>query len=538
MMMHPMQPEAQSTTDTSGNTATADVALIGLGVMGRNLALNLADHGYKVAGLDRSPDAVKNLIDEDRQESLDGQGGRIIGCDSARALLGALKTPRVVIVLVPAGEPVDAVCRDLIDAGCEADDIVVDCGNSRWTDTIRREQEYRGKLTFFGSGVSGGEVGARFGPALMPGGDEHAWARLKPMWEAIAAKVDPETGKPLEDAAPGKPITGGEPCTTYIGADGAGHYVKMVHNGIEYADMQLIAEAYQLLRTEAGLSPGAIGDLFDEWNSGELASYLIEITADILRQADPITGQPIVDVILDRAKMKGTGTWTAINALELGMPTATIAEAVFARGMSALKDERIKAAEILPSPPGTPGSPGSPRQGAGGEGSSSEQNDFIAAVRDALYCSKVCAYAQGFQLMRAAQSEYNWQLNFGEIARIWRGGCIIRAALLRDITDAFTQQPALDNLLVNRKFAAEIGERQTGWRQTVAMAAQHGIPSPAFASALAYYDAYRLASGSANLIQAQRDYFGAHSYQRVDRPEGDAFHLDWTDPARPQIDVT
>ena len=528
-----MQTRTQSTTDTSGDKSTADVGLIGLGVMGRNLALNLADHGYKVAGLDRSADAVKNLIDEDRQESLDGKGGRIVGCDSARALLGALKTPRVVIVLVPAGAPVDAVCRDLIDAGCEADDIVVDCGNSRWTDTIRREEEYRGKLTFFGSGVSGGEVGARFGPALMPGGDERAWARLKPMWEAIAAKVDPKTGKPLEDAAPGKPITGGEPCTTYIGADGAGHYVKMVHNGIEYADMQLIAEAYQLLRTEAGLSPGAIGDLFDEWNNGELASYLIEITADILRQDDPVTGQPIVDVILDRAKMKGTGTWTAINALELGMPTATIAEAVFARGMSALKSERVRAAQLLSGVDDSPSLPG--REQGGGSDSS---DDFITAVRDALYCSKVCAYAQGFQLMRAAQNEYNWQLNFGEIARIWRGGCIIRAALLREITEAFTQQPALDNLLVDSTFAAKIGEHQAGWRQTVAMAAQHGIPSPAFASALAYYDAYRLASGSANLIQAQRDYFGAHSYQRVDRPEGDAFHLDWTDPARPQIDVT
>ncbi|MCH8260971.1 MAG: NADP-dependent phosphogluconate dehydrogenase [Planctomycetes bacterium] len=447
--------------------------------------------------------------------------GGLVGCETLEQFVAAIKPPRVMIVLVKAGPAVDAVCGQLIEAGVQPNDIVVDGGNSLWTDTIRREKEYRGRLTFFGSGVSGGEVGARYGPSLMPGGDERAWERLKPIWESIAAKVDARSGKPQEGVADSN--SGGEPCTAYIGPNGAGHYVKMVHNGIEYADMQLIAEAYHLLRTQSQLAPKQIGDIFTQWNEGELASYLIEITADILRQDDPVTGQPLVDVILDKAGMKGTGTWTAINALELGVPSVSITEAVFARGMSGLKDERVAASKVLAGPTETP----APAEK--GEG-------FEEAVRDALYCSKICAYAQGFQLMAAAQSQYDWKLNFGEIARIWRGGCIIRAAFLQKITDAYERDANLANLLLDSFFRGEIAKRQAAWRRVVSHAALSGIPTPAFSSALAYYDAYRTATLPANLIQAQRDYFGAHTYERVDQPRGKFFHLEWTDPNRPQLE--
>ena len=355
----------------------------------------------------------------------------------------------------------------------------------------------------------------------MPGGDERAWETLKPIWESIAAKVDARSGKPLEGEITSN--SGGDACTAYIGPNGAGHYVNMVHNGIEYADMQLIAEAYHLLRTRSQQTPKQIGEVFAHWNEGELASYLIEITADILRQDDPVTGQPLVDVILDKAGMKGTGTWTAINALELGVPSVSIAEAVFARGMSSLKDERVAASKVLEGPTDQSSLPDI------GEG-------FESAVRDALYCSKICAYAQGFQLMAAAQAEYNWKLNFGEIARIWRGGCIIRAAFLQKITDAYERDANLANLLLDSFFRGEIAKRQAAWRRVVSHAALSGIPTPAFSSALAYYDAYRTATLPANLIQAQRDYFGAHTYERVDQPRGKFFHLEWTDPNRPQLE--
>lgn len=501
-------------------TSTCDVGMIGLAVMGRNLAMNMADHGYTVAVYNRTSQLMHELIDEQRGTVT---GDRLVGCESIGEFIKALKKPRVVVVLVKAGPAVDAVCRSLIDAGLEADDIVVDAGNSLWTDTIERERTYRKNFLFVGSGVSGGELGARFGPSLMPGGDPKSWQRLKPIWQAIAAKVDPKTGKPIEGAEPGKPITKGEPCTTYIGADGAGHYVKMVHNGIEYADMQLIGEAYHLMRSALGLSPSELAEVFSEWNRGDLDSYLIEITADILAQQDPVTGKPLVDVILDRAGQKGTGKWTAVNALDLGIPATAIAEAVFARGISALKDERVAASKVLGGP--------QPQRAEDREG-------FIKAVHDALYCSKLCAYAQGFQLMVEAQRVYNWKLNFGEIARIWRGGCIIRASLLQRITEAYDNDPQLMNLLVDPHFAQQTAERQGNWRSAVAGAIMRGIPTPAFSSALAYYDSLRSEILPANLLQAQRDYFGAHTYERTDQPYGKMFHIDWPHPDRPQLEIT
>lgn len=495
--------------------------MIGLGVMGRNLALNLADHGFRVAGYDRDDEAVHRFAEAERAIRKDSP--RVVGCHDVKSFVKALKSPRVIIVLVPAGRIVDMVCDDLLAAGLHKDDIVVDAGNSLWSDTVEREAKYRGKLMFFGSGVSGGEVGARFGPSLMPGGDREAWKRLEPMWTAIAAKVDAKTGRPLEGARAGKPVTGGEACAAYIGPDGAGHYVKMVHNGIEYADMQLICEAYHVMRAGLGLPPALIGETFEEWNNGELESYLIEITADILHQADPVTDRPIVEMILDKAGQKGTGKWTAVNALDLGIPAATIAEAVFARGMSALKDERIKASESLGGP-----KPSTLRT------SVDDAEAFVNHVRDALYCSKICVYAQGFQLMRAMSTERNWNIDFGTLAKIWRGGCIIRAAFLQPITEAFRRSPALPNLLMDSFFMNAVAEKQKAWRTVIAAAANAGIPTPAFSSALAYYDSYRSAVLPANLLQAQRDYFGAHTYERVDQPRGEMFHLDWPSPERTQ----
>jgi 6-phosphogluconate dehydrogenase len=408
-------------------------------------------------------------------------------------------------------------------------DILVDGGNAQWEDTIRREKALRAKgLRFVGSGVSGGEEGARFGPSLMPGGDPAAWEELKPVWVAIAAKVDPATGKPLTGAAPGKPIIapGAEPCTAYIGTDGAGHYVKMVHNGIEYGDMQMICEAYHLLRDIAGLPPPAMAETFARWNSGDLDSFLIEITADILRQKDPATGQPFVDIVLDAAGQKGTGKWTTTSALDLGVAAATVAEAVFARLMSAAKEERVAASAVLKGP-------AEPLRFEG-----DERDRFTRAVESALYCSKVCSYAQGFQLMAGAARFYNWTLDYGTIARIWRGGCIIRARFLQKITEAYASRPRLANLLLDPFFAGVIERAQAEWRWVVATAARAGVPAPAFSSALAYYDSYRCANLPANLLQAQRDYFGAHTYERVDRPRGEFFHLDWPDPRRPEVKVS
>jgi 6-phosphogluconate dehydrogenase len=398
-------------------------------------------------------------------------------------------------------------------------DIIIDGGNAKWDDTIRREKTLTELgLQFIGSGVSGGEEGARFGPSLMPGGSFEAWKELEPIWTAVAAKVDPETGKPLMGAEPGKPVEGGVSCTTYIGANGAGHYVKMVHNGIEYGDMQMICEAYHILRDLLNLSPVEIGKIFEEWNTGLLDSFLMEITADILQQIDPKTKQALVDSVLDTAGQKGTGKWTSVNALDMGVPAPTIAEAVFARCLSALKEERVHASKIL-SPAST--------------APTIEDKDkpaFIQAVHDALYCSKICSYAQGFQLMREANKEYDWDLNFGAIAEIFRGGCIIRAAFLQKITEAFETNSTLENLLLDDYFKQAIDSAESNWRLVISQSVLTGLPVPTFSSALAYYDSYRSAVLPQNLLQAQRDYFGAHTYERVDAPRGEFFHFDWSSP--------
>ena len=495
--------------------ASADVGLIGLAVMGENLALNIADHGYRIAVYNRTTTVTEKFL----AEHPDTPGG-LVGAAALPDFVAALKKPRKIIVLVKAGPPVDAVVEQLLGAGVEPDDIVVDCGNSQWTDTIRREKQYAAGCRFFGSGVSGGELGARFGPSMMPGGHPDSWQHLRPIWEAVAAKVDPRSGEPLEDYAPGKPVTGGEPCTAYIGPNGAGHYVKMVHNGIEYIDMQLISEAYHLLSTLGGMRPDRLSETFAEWNTGELSSYLIQITADILRQRDPANPRRFfVDAVLDAAGQKGTGKWTSVSALDMGVPANAIAEAVFARCLSALKEERVAAAKVIKGP----------RLAYRGS-----KTKLVESVRRALYCSKICAYAQGFQLMRAAQDEYHWTLDFGTIAAIWRGGCIIRARFLQKITEAYRRDPKLVNLMLDPYFKRALGAGQDAWREVVALAAKHGIPAPAFSSALAYFDGYRSARLPANLLQAQRDYFGAHTYERVDAPRGKFFHVDWPDPKRPQ----
>jgi 6-phosphogluconate dehydrogenase len=497
---------------------SADVGLIGLAVMGQNLALNMADHGLKVAVFNRTTQVMKDFI----AANPDTPGG-LVGCEKLADFSAALKRPRKIIVLVKAGPAVDTIVNQLIEARIEKNDLIVDCGNSQWTDTIRREKEYSDRCRFFGSGVSGGEVGARFGPSLMPGGDANAWKHLEPIWNAIAAKVDEKTGKPIETARPGRPVQGGVPCSTYIGENGAGHYVKMIHNGIEYIDMQLIGEAYFLLRTLLVLPPDELSQIFASWNEGDLDSYLIEITADILKQRDPDHPDAfLVDYVLDTAQQKGTGKWTSINALDMGIPANSIAEAVFARCLSALKDERIAASRHLVGPDYK---------------YTGDRSEFVDAVHDALYCSKICAYAQGFQLMRAAETEYGWKLDLGSIASIWRGGCIIRARFLQKITDAYTRDPKLVNLLLDSYFQEQIHRNQTRWRAVVVLAAKAGIAAPAFMSALAYYDGYRAAQLPANLLQAQRDYFGAHTYQRTDQSRGAIFHLEWSRPDRPQITI-
>ncbi len=497
----------------------ADIGLIGLGTMGRNLVLNMADHGFHVAVYNRTTSVTDEFI-----AANPATPGGLTACRTPGEFVAALRPPRIAVLLVPAGKPVDAITQQLIDAGLARDDLVVDAGNSLWTDTIRREREYADRLRFFGSGVSGGSEGARFGPSLMAGGDAGSWQRLRPIWEAIAAKVDPRTGRPIEGAAPGKPVKGGEPCAAWIGPNGSGHYVKMVHNGIEYADMQLIGEAYWLLRTLLNLEPPEIGDVFAEWNKGVLDSYLVEISADVLRQKDPARrGRYLVDSILDAAGQKGTGKWTSVNALDTGVAAPTIAEAVFARIISALKDERLAAAKLLKGPAPLTRRALGPRE------------KIIEAIRQALYCSKVCAYAQGFQLMREAQKEYGWTLDFATIARIWRGGCIIRARFLQRIAAAYAEKPDLANLLLDRTFRRQMKEAQDAWRRVVSVAALAGVPCPAFMSALAYYDSYRSARLPANLLQAQRDYFGSHTYERIDQPRGAFFHLDWSNPGRPQL---
>ena len=493
----------------------ADVGLIGLAVMGRNLALNIADHQFSIAVYNRTTEVMRQFV-----SSHDQTPGDLIGCETLEDFLHTLDTPRIILLMVQAGPAVDAVVEQLAEAGLQPDDLVVDCGNSQWTDTIRREEAYADTCKFFGSGVSGGEVGARFGPSLMPGGNADAWTHLEPIWKAIAAKVDPDTGKPIETAKPGQPVTTGEPCTAYIGPNGAGHYVKMVHNGIEYIDMQLIGEAYVLLRQLLHLSLEELSSIFTQWNDGDLESYLIEITADILQQRDPDHPNAyLLDYILDTASHKGTGKWTSLSALDMGVPANAIAEAVFARYLSALKDERVQAAKQLTGPDKL-------YQG--------DPHELITMVRDALYCAKICAYAQGFQLMRAAQHTYDWTLDFASIARIWRGGCIIRARFLQKLAEAYTRAPDLVNLLLDPYFSDQLQRSQSHWRSVVGIAAQAGIAVPALMSTLAYYDGYRAERLPANLLQAQRDYFGAHTYARTDQPREAVFHLDWPNPKRPQ----
>ena len=500
------------------NDHLSDIGLIGLAVMGQNLALNIADHGFRISVYNRTTEKMKEFV----AGNPDTPGG-LVGYETLEEFAASLKKPRRAIIMVKAGVGTDAVIGALTEV-FEPGDIIIDGGNANWNDTIRREKELKERgFLFIGSGVSGGEEGARFGPSVMPGGDRDAYVHLEPIWNAIAAKVDAETGEELKGAAPGKPIEGGVPCAAYIGENGAGHYVKMIHNGIEYGDMQMICEAYDLMQGLLGLNPGEMGAIFDEWNGGKLNSFLIEITADILRQTDPVTGQPFVDVVLDTAGQKGTGKWTSVSALDMGVPAPTIAEAVFARYLSAVKEERENAARILSAPA---------RHYDG------DRPELLHAIHDALYCSKICSYAQGFQLMRAAQEEYGWELNFGEIAQIWRGGCIIRAGFLQKITEAFERDPDLANLLLDPYFRETVENVQGNWRNVVAAAVRNGVPVPTFSSALAYYDGYRSGRLPQNLLQAQRDFFGAHTYERTDQPRGRFYHIDWPNPGRPQTEAS
>ncbi len=475
--------------------AKADIGLIGLAVMGQNLVLNMNDNGFNVAVYNRT---VSKVDDFKAGEAKDRDG--IIATKSVEEFVAALKKPRRAMLLVKAGDPVDKFI-DTLMPHLEPGDIIIDGGNSNFNDTRRRcaKVEDAG-LLYIGTGVSGGEEGARHGPSIMPGGSPAAWEHVKPIFQAVAAKAtDPKTG-------------GEEPCCDWVGENGAGHFVKMVHNGIEYGDMQLICEAYHLMKA-MGLEPGEMSEVFAKWNEGDLDSYLIEITRDILAHVDEETGKPMVDVILDTAGQKGTGKWTGITALDLGMPLTLIGEAVFARCLSALKDERVEAAKVLTGPE------------AKFDG---DRDAFIEDIRQALYASKIVSYAQGYQLMREAAKEYEWNLNYGGIALMWRGGCIIRSQFLGHIKEAFDAQPDLVNLLLTPYFKDAVTSCQDAWRRVVARAVQMGQPVPAFSSALAYFDGYRNERLPANLLQAQRDYFGAHTYERLDKPRGEFFHTNWT----------
>jgi 6-phosphogluconate dehydrogenase len=470
----------------------ANFGFVGLGVMGRMLALNMQRHGFRIAGYDLDGEKVRSFgLDASNPDAC----APLIPCYTLEAFLAALEQPRRIMLMVPAGKPVDAAISGLKDR-LEPGDLLIDGGNTFFLDTERRSAELEASgIIYIGTGVSGGEQGALWGPAIMPGGQPQAWELVKPVFESISAQVN------------------GEPCVTHIGPRGAGHFVKMVHNGIEYGDMQLIAETYDLLKRGLGLDNAGLAQVFSQWNQGELQSYLIEITADIFTHIDPETGQAFVDLILDEAQQKGTGKWTSQNALDLGAPTPTINAAVESRILSAYKDERVAAARILSGPAPDPSL------------SASASLELIDQVRDALYAAKICSYAQGFAMLRLASQEYAYHLNYAEIARIWRGGCIIRARFLDDIRQAFTRSPELPNLMVDPVFAAALNAHQGSLRKTVALAAACGIPVLAFSSALAYYDAYRSARLPANLTQAQRDYFGAHTYRRVDR--AGVFHTEW-----------
>jgi len=469
--------------------AKADIGLIGLAVMGENLILNMESKGFTVACFNRTVSKVDDFINGR------AKGKNIIGCHSIEELAENLKTPRKIMLMVKAGAAVDSFI-DKVLPHLEDGDIIIDGGNSHFPDTIRRTEyvESKGKL-YIGTGVSGGEEGALLGPSIMPGGSPPAWEHIKPIFQAVCAQT--------ED---------GEPCCEWVGENGAGHFVKMVHNGIEYGDMQMICETYQMMKEGLGLTNQEMHKSFAEWNEGELNSYLIEITRDILDYKDE-DGNEVIDLILDTAGQKGTGKWTAIEALNLGQPLTLIGEAVFARCLSALKEERVAASKVLSGP--------KPKFSA-------DKKAFVSDLRQALYASKIVSYAQGYQLMRAAAAEHNWNLNYGGIALMWRGGCIIRSVFLGKIKEAFDKNPALTNLLLDPFFKDAVEKAQPAWRNVVTTAVQMGIPIPTTSSALAFYDGYRHERLPANLLQAQRDYFGAHTYERVDKPRGEFFHTNWT----------
>jgi 6-phosphogluconate dehydrogenase len=470
--------------------ANCDIGLIGLAVMGQNLVLNMNDHGYRVAVFNRTVSKVDEFL------ANEAKGTKVVGAHAIEELVGALKKPRRVMLMVKAGDTVDQMIAQVVPH-LEKGDIIIDGGNSHFPDTTRRARELNQKgILFIGTGVSGGEEGARFGPSIMPGGNPEAWPHVKDIFQSIAAKV--------ED---------GTPCCDWVGEEGAGHYVKMVHNGIEYGDMQLICEAYQLLKDGIGLSAQELHQVFGEWNKGELDSFLIEITAEIFTKMDD-DGKPLIDKILDTAGQKGTGKWTATSALDLGMPVTLIGEAVFARCLSALKDERVSASKVLHGPTHAT--------------NSHDKNVFVEDVRRALYCSKIISYAQGYMLLREAGKEEGWNLNMGGIALMWRGGCIIRSRFLGKIKEAYDKNPKLTNLLLDGFFSKTLNEYQGAWRKAVIHAIGFGVPTPAFSTALAFYDGYRTGRLPANLLQAQRDFFGAHTYERIDKPRGQFFHTNWT----------
>lgn len=467
---------------------TANIGMIGLGVMGQNLALNIERNGYTVAVFDREPAVRAKFI-------AGAAGKKIIDSNSPEEFVRALERPRKIILLVKAGDPIDWTIN-LIKPFLEAGDIIIDAGNSHFKDTERREEQLKADgLFMIGSGTSGGEKGALLGPSLMPGGNREAYEQIRPIWEAIAAKV--------EDG----------PCVTYIGPGGSGHFVKMVHNGIEYGDMQLIAETYDVLRNGFGLDAYQIADIFEEWNGGELESYLIEITAKILRARDSETGKPLVDLVLDQAEQKGTGKWTSQLALDLSVPIPTIDAAIAARNLSARKSERVEASKRIT---------------VRTTGKFGELNEaFKNAARDALYASKICSYAQGMSLIKAGSEAFNWNINLSEVARIWQGGCIIRAKFLRKIKEAYLRDPQLNNLLLDEELNNRIEDAQPEWRIIVSTAMQLGIPMLAMGSTLGYFDMYRTLNLPLNLTQAQRDFFGSHTYRRVDKPDAGPIHTEW-----------
>ncbi len=479
---------------TPSQQPLADMGLIGLAVMGQNLVLNMDDHGYTVVVYNRTTEKVDHFL------ANEAKGTKVQGAHSIEELVAQLKRPRRVMMLVKAGQPVDDFIEQLVPH-LEAGDIIIDGGNSLFGDTTRRQRYLESKgLLYVGTGVSGGEEGARHGPSMMPGGSPAAWPHVKEIFQAICAKVEE-----------------GIPCCDWVGEEGAGHYVKMVHNGIEYGDMQLIGEAFHFLKVGLGLSEKEMHEIFATWNEGVLDSYLIEITRDILAVNDE-DGAPLVAKILDAAGQKGTGKWTVTNSLDLGMPTTLIAEAVFARCVSSMKEERMEASKKLRGP----------KPLIRKAKNTNKKQLLIKELRDALYASKIISYAQGYMLLCAAGREYGWNLNLGGIALMWRGGCIIRSRFLGKIKEAFDKNPKLTNLLLDDYFRGEINRAQKGWRHVVSLAAQNGIPVPAFSTALAFYDSYRTAALPANLLQAQRDYFGAHTYERIDQPRGKFFHTNWT----------